>query len=56
MKEIHLTAFLAAAFAVMNSPLVHAQTSFTLDGTSGTNSFTNNYTPGGGLIPTSLSN
>ena len=55
MKEIHLTAFLAAAFAVMTSPLVHAQTSFTLDGTSGTNLFTNNYTPGGGLSQVNLS-
>jgi autotransporter-associated beta strand protein len=55
MKKIHLTAFLAAAFAVTTSPLVHAQTSFTLDGTSGTNSFTNNYTPGGGLSQVNLS-
>jgi hypothetical protein len=55
MKKIHLTAFVAAAFAVMTSPLVHAQTSFTLDGTSGTNSYTNNYTPGGGFSQVNLS-
>ena len=37
------------------SPLVHAQTSFTLDGTSVTNSFTNNYTSGGGLSQVNIS-
>jgi len=43
MKKIHLTALRATIFALITSTSLHAQTSITLDGTSGTNLFTNNY-------------
>lgn len=55
MKKIHLTAFLAAIFAALISTPLHAQTSFVLNGTSGTNSFTNNYTVTSGLSQVNLS-
>ena len=55
MKKIHLTAFLAAIFATITSISLHAQTSFLLNGTSGTNAFTNNYSVSGGLNQVNLS-
>ena len=47
MKKIHLTALRATIFALITSTSLHAQTNITLDGTSGTNLFTNNYAGGG---------
>lgn len=51
MKKIHLAAILAAIIPTS----LHAQTSFLLNGTSGTNSFTNNYTVSAGLSQINLS-